>query len=193
MTYAQPRQSAAFTRVVRTDWPEPVVGERFVSGFYSLLYAGTNVGDDCMLGDYASVREGTHMGNLCLIGAHSDVGHECWFGHRVRLNSHVFIPGGTILEDDVQCGPRVVMCNDRLMNGTWKAPHIRKGAKIGAGATILAGIVVGEGATVGAGAVVVRDVPPGCTVVGNPAHLLIAPEVPTVKVPKFTLAEEMIV
>ena len=75
-----------------------------------------------------------------------------------------------MIEDDVFIGPRVVTLNDKLKGDALSYPHICTGAKIGGGSVILPGVTIGKKAVVGAGSVVTRDVPPGVTVIGNPAR-----------------------
>ena len=79
------------------------------------------------------------------------------------------------IEDNVFIGHGVIFTNDRhprAGNGdpTVEKTIVERGASIGSGAVILPGVTIGSGALVGAGSVVTKDVPPGCTVVGNPAH-----------------------
>jgi len=81
------------------------------------------------------------------------------------------------LEDDVFVGPNVTFTNDREprsrnLSATLLPTVVRKGASIGANATILPGLIIGEGAMVGAGAVVTKDVPPRALVLGNPARIV---------------------
>jgi len=78
------------------------------------------------------------------------------------------------IEDEVFVGPRATFTNDLHPRavGEWSITPtlVKKGASIGAGAVIVCGVTIGEGAMVGAGAVVTKNVPPGATVVGNPAR-----------------------
>jgi acetyltransferase-like isoleucine patch superfamily enzyme len=91
----------------------------------------------------------------------------------VHIADRVFVGHGVTFVNDLH--PRA--CNP---DGSPQAPgdwtlvetHVEEGASIGSGATILGGLRIGKGAMVGAGAVVTRDVPPGATVVGNPAHVV---------------------
>lgn len=121
----------------------------------------------------------------CSIGCNSKIHAFVWIGDGVKIGKNVriqpftFIPEGVEIEDDVFVGPRVTFTNDPNLTcggrDYWKRTLVKRGAKIGAGALILAGVTIGEGARVGMGAVVLRDVPDGATVVGNPAKGLAVP------------------
>jgi len=89
----------------------------------------------------------------------------------------VFVPEFSVLEDDCWLGPNVVVTNalyprSKSVKENLQGATIKRGAKIGANATLLPGIVIGENALVGAGAVVVDNVPAGAVVVGNPARAI---------------------
>jgi acetyltransferase-like isoleucine patch superfamily enzyme len=94
-------------------------------------------------------------------------------GSRVSIQSTVYIPTGTIIEDRVFIGPNAVFLNDRFpvrLEEPLTAPRIRRGPTIGGNATILPGVTVGEGAFVAAGAIVTADVPPWHLAIGSPAR-----------------------
>lgn len=110
------------------------------------------------------------IGEGCKIHSHVWIGNGVVIGDRVKIQAFSFIPTGVTIEDDVFIGPRVTFTNDKYPpSGKWSNTIVKKGASIGACATILPGITIGENAKVGAGAVVTKDVPPNTTVVGIPA------------------------
>lgn len=129
---------------------------------------------------------GTRIWQFCVIFPNAIIGENCnicanvliendvMVGDRVTVKSGVQLWDGVRLEDDVFVGPNATFTND-LRPRSKQYPEeflvtlVKKGASIGANATILPGITIGEGAMVGAGSVVTKDIPPHCTVVGNPA------------------------
>jgi acetyltransferase-like isoleucine patch superfamily enzyme len=153
------------------------IGARAIIRSHTVIYAGNVIGDDFQTGHGALVREENQIGNHVSIGSHTIVEHHVKIGDNVRLHSNVFVPEFSILEDDCWLGPNVVVTNARYpqsrdVKRNLRGAHIRRGAKIGANATLLPGVVIGENALVGAGAVVTRDVPAGAVVAGNPARVI---------------------
>jgi UDP-2-acetamido-3-amino-2,3-dideoxy-glucuronate N-acetyltransferase len=113
------------------------------------------------------------------IGKNTSIGQGCFVqgkvGNNCKIQNNVAIYKGVIIEDHVLIGPSVVFTNDKhpRADGEWEIGKtiVRRGASIGANATIICGVDIGYGAMVGAGAVVTKDVPPEATVVGNPARI----------------------
>jgi UDP-2-acetamido-3-amino-2,3-dideoxy-glucuronate N-acetyltransferase len=97
-------------------------------------------------------------------------------GDNVRIQNNVSVYDGVVLENDVFCGPSMVFTNVRTPRAhvsrkdEYAPTLVRRGATIGANATIVCGVTIGEYAFVGAGAVVTRDVSPFAVVLGNPAR-----------------------
>lgn len=130
--------------------------------------AGTNIWQFCV------VLPGARVGKDCNICAQVLIENDVIIGDRVTVKCGVQLWDGLRIEDDVFIGPNATFCNDdkprsKQYPTSFLRTRVRRGASIGANATILPGITIGEGAMVGAGAVVVCDVPAGMTVVGNPA------------------------
>lgn len=142
---------------------------------HTVVYAGNSIGRNFQTGHHVFIRECNIIGNDVSIGTLSVVEHHVEIGDGVRLHSQVFIPEFSVLEDNVWIGPNVVLTNATYPQGMkvkekLRGPRIRKGAIIGANATILPGIHIGVGALIGAGSVVTHDVPDRTIVAGNPAR-----------------------
>jgi len=150
------------------------IGENAVIRSGSIIYSGTKIGKNFRTGHNILVRENTVIGDNVLIGTNSVVENQVKIGNNVSIQTNVYITTNTVLEDNVFMGPCSVTANDKYMQAGAKliGPTIKKGARIGANATLLPGIVVGEDAVVGSATVVTKNVPPGATVVGNPARIL---------------------
>lgn len=144
---------------------------------HTVIYAGNIIGDSFQTGNKVNIRELNRIGDNVSVGTLSVIEHHVEIGNNVRIHSQAFIPEFSVLEDDAWIGPNVVLTNAKYplapgVKEALKGPRIKRGAKIGANATILPGVVIGENALVGAGAVVVHDVPDGAVVAGNPARIL---------------------
>jgi acetyltransferase-like isoleucine patch superfamily enzyme len=153
---------------------ELVIGDNALIRSGSVIYSAVRIGHNFKTGHGVLVREDSLLGDNVLIGSHSVVDGHCTLGNNVSIQTNAYITAYTTIEDDVFIGPRVVTTNDKYMLAGARliGPTIKKGARIGANATLLPGVVIGAGAVVGSGSVVTRDVPAGATVVGNPAHLI---------------------
>jgi acetyltransferase-like isoleucine patch superfamily enzyme len=144
---------------------------------HSVIYAGNRIGARFSTGHGVMIRELNTIGDDVSVGTHSVIEHHVTLGHGVRIHSNVFIPEFSIIDAGAWVGPNVVLTNAKYPRGravkdNLKGPRLMSGAKIGANATLLPGITIGRGAVVGAGSVVVRDVPDGKVVVGNPARVI---------------------
>jgi UDP-2-acetamido-3-amino-2,3-dideoxy-glucuronate N-acetyltransferase len=119
---------------------------------------------------------GAVIGNNCNLGQNVVVSPKVILGNNVRVQNNVSIYEGVICEDDVFLGPSMVLTN--VINprsavsrkAEYKTTLIKKGASIGANATIVCGNTIGEYAFIGAGAVVTKDVAPFALIVGNPGR-----------------------
>jgi len=156
---------------------QTIIGKGAIIRSHTVIYAGNRIGDNFQTGNKVNIRESNEIGNNVSIGTLSVIEHHIRIGNNVRMHSQVFVPEFTVIEDDAWLGPNVVLTNAKYplskdVKETLAGPIVRKGAKIGANATILPGIVIGVSSLVGAGAVVTMDVPDNAVVAGNPARLI---------------------
>jgi len=145
----------------------------------TIIYCEVEIGNNFMSGHNVLIREGTKIGDNVLVGTNAVIEGYTTIGNNVNIQSNVYIPINTFIEDFVFIGPNAVMTNDKYPLRTdyeLKGPVIRKGATIGANATILPGVEVGEGAFVAAGSIVTKDVPQWKLALGCPARIK---EIPT--------------
>ena len=135
------------------------------------------VGSGTRIWHRSHVRAGSRIGADCTIGFAVYVDTGVTIGDRCKIQNHVSVYRGVVLEDDVFVGPSATFTNDlhpRAGTSDWRVvpTRVRRGGSIGANATIVCGVTLGEYAFIGAGAVVLRDVAPSTTVVGNPARVI---------------------
>jgi UDP-2-acetamido-3-amino-2,3-dideoxy-glucuronate N-acetyltransferase len=135
------------------------------------------IGEGTRVWQYVVILPGAVIGRDGNICSHCFIENKVIVGDRVTVKCGVQLWDGVTLEDDVFIGPNATFTNDlnpRSRNDAAKLlpTLVKKGASIGANATILPGLTIGEGAMVGAGAVVTKDVPPRTLVVGNPARIV---------------------
>jgi acetyltransferase-like isoleucine patch superfamily enzyme len=154
-----------------------VLGAEAYLRSHTVIYAGNVIGDGFQTGNKVNIREWNRIGDHVSVGTLSVIEHHIEIGNNVRIHSQAFIPEFSVLEDDAWLGPNVVLTNakyplSRGVKETLQGPRIKRGAKIGANATILPGVIIGEHALIGAGAVVVKDVPDRVVVAGNPARII---------------------
>ena len=144
----------------------------------SYVDEGAVIGDGTKIWHFSHIMSGSKIGKNCSIGQNVNIGSHAVIGNGVKIQNNVSVYDDVILEDDVFCGPSCVFTN--VINPRafverkteYKKTIVKKGASIGANATIVCGVTIGEYALVGAGAVVTKDVPPYSLVYGTPARVL---------------------
>jgi acetyltransferase-like isoleucine patch superfamily enzyme len=139
--------------------------------------AGAAVAAGAVVGDQAHLRERSVLGAGSVLGRGSSLENDALVGAGVRIQSDCYVTAFCEIEEDVFVGPGVRTLNDptagrRGASDPLRGPRLRRGCRIGGGATLLPGVEVGEEAFVGAAAVVTRDVPARTLVVGVPARVV---------------------
>lgn len=133
------------------------------------------IGDGTKVWNQAQIREDAVIGDNCIISKNAYIDTKVKLGNRVKVQNNVNVYHGVTIEDDVFLGPSMTFTNDlypRACNDSWEITEtlVKRGASIGANATIVCGVTIGEYATIGSGSVVTKDVPEHALVVGNPAR-----------------------
>ncbi len=156
---------------------------RFVGGGIAgiFIHESAYIDEDVSIGEgtkiwhFTHVMKGSRIGKDCVLGQNVMVGPDVRIGDRCKIQNNVSVYKGVTLEDDVFCGPSCVFTNvvtprsfvDR--KDSFVPTLVRKGATIGANATVVCGVTIGRYALVGAGALVTKDVPDFAVVAGVPA------------------------
>lgn len=142
----------------------------------SAIVETQSVGAGTRIWAFAHILSGARVGRNCNICDHTFIENDVTIGDRVTIKCGVQLWDGIIVEDDVFIGPNATFTNDAFPRSKQRPDSflrtvVKKGASIGANATILPGLVVGERAMIGAGAVLTHDAPPNAILTGNPARI----------------------
>lgn len=155
--------------------PPLELGKAVTVGAGCILYRGAILHDQVFIGDMASIREDVKIGELTIIGRGVTVENKVSIGRKCKIETEAYITAMSTIEDYCFIAPEVTFTNDNFLGRTeerkkhFGGPLLRRGARIGANATLLPGIEIGEDALVAAGALVTRNVPPRVIVAGTPA------------------------
>lgn len=142
----------------------------------AIVDAGARIGAGTKVWHWVHVCGGAVIGENCSFGQNVFVGNRVVIGNNVRVQNNVSIYDDVTLEDDVFCGPSMVFTNVNNPRSHVSRKHeyrhtlVKRGATVGANATVVCGHTLNEYAFIGAGAVVTKDVPAYALMIGNPAR-----------------------
>ncbi len=134
-----------------------------------------NIGDETKIWHFSHIMSSSELGKKCNIGQNVVVSPKVILGNNVKVQNNVSIYTGVVCEDDVFLGPSMVFTNISnprsavIRKDSYKNTIVRKGASVGANATVICGNEIGKYALIGAGAVITKNIKPYALVVGNPA------------------------
>jgi acetyltransferase-like isoleucine patch superfamily enzyme len=148
----------------------------------AIVHTPHDVGEGTKIWHWTHIRKGVKIGKNCMLGQNVYVDADVEIGNGVRIQNNVSVYKKVTIEDDVFLGPSCVLTNDKYPRsflrderdpeGKLSPTLIKKGATIGANATIVCGVTIGEDAFIAAGALVVKDVPPYSLVLGAPGRVV---------------------
>jgi UDP-2-acetamido-3-amino-2,3-dideoxy-glucuronate N-acetyltransferase len=150
--------------------------EKYFRHETAIIDEGATIGNGSKIWHWVHVCGGATIGQNCVLGQNVFVGNRVYIGNSVKIQNSVSVYDDVILEDEVFCGPSCVFTNvNNPRSGIerkdeYRPTLVKKGATIGANATIICGNTIGEYALIGAGAVVTKDVLPHALMAGVPAR-----------------------
>ena len=142
----------------------------------AVIDQGSEIGEGTKIWHFSHIMPNCQIGKGCNIGQNVVISPEVIIGNNVKIQNNVSVYTGVICEDDVFLGPSMVFTNvinprsAVVRKDEYRKTLVKKGASIGANATIICGHTIGAYAMIGAGAVVTRDVPDFALLIGNPAR-----------------------
>lgn len=153
--------------------------QRYFAHETSVIDDGAEIGEGTKVWHFSHISDDAIIGQNCNLGQNVFVANHVHIGDHVKIQNNVSIYEGVTLEDYVFCGPSMVFTNVRTprceyprnTSEDYVETRVKRGASIGANATIVCGTTIGKSAFIGAGATVTHDVPDYAVVHGNPARI----------------------
>lgn len=142
----------------------------------TIIDDGATIGANTRIWHFSHICSQAVIGEKCSLGQNVFIGNDVIIGNNVKIQNNVSVYDAVYLEDDVFCGPSMVFTNvfnprsHVIRKHEYRKTLVKRGATIGANATIVCGITIGEYAFIGAGTVVNKDIKPYAMVVGVPAR-----------------------
>jgi len=152
------------------------MNQDYIAHETAVIDDGALIGKGTRIWHFSHIMAGCRIGENCNLGQNVVVSPDVVLGNNVKVQNNVSIYTGVICEDDVFLGPSMVFTNvtnpRSAINrrGQYAATLVKRGATIGANATVVCGHNIGEYALIGAGAVITKDIAPYALVVGNPSR-----------------------
>jgi UDP-2-acetamido-3-amino-2,3-dideoxy-glucuronate N-acetyltransferase len=154
---------------------EEIMNKNYFIHESSFVDDNVEIGQDTMIWHFSHILSGSRIGKQCIVGQNVMIGPDVIIGNKCKFQNNISIYKGVTIEDEVFCGPSCVFTNvynprafiDR--RNEFAPTVVKRGATIGANATIICGITIGKYAMIAAGAVVKQDVPDYAIVTGVPA------------------------
>ena len=152
--------------------------KHYYSHSTSIIEKSSIIGNGTKIWHFSHIMSNAIIGKNCTIGQNVFIGEGVTIGNNVKIQNNVSVFDGVTLEDDVFCGPSCVFTNDKnprsvitIERNNYLPTLVKKGATIGANATIICGNTIGEYALIGAGSVITKNIPSYALAYGNPAHI----------------------
>jgi UDP-2-acetamido-3-amino-2,3-dideoxy-glucuronate N-acetyltransferase len=150
--------------------------QKYYINEHAVVDDNVKIGDGTKIWHFTHVQSGAQIGENCILGQNVNIGADVVIGNNVKIQNNVSVYTGVTIEDDVFLGPSCVLTNvtnprsQVVRRELYEKTLIRRGATIGANATLLCGITLGCYCFIGAGAVVTADVPDYALILGNPGR-----------------------
>ncbi len=157
------------------EFINPETNEHYFVHESSYVDEGAQIGEGTKIWHFSHIMKGAKIGKKCSIGQNVNIGSKAIVGNSVKIQNNVSVYDEVYIEDEVFCGPSMVFTNVINPRAFIERKHeyrktiVRRGATIGANATIVCGVEIGEYALIGSGAVVTKDVQPYALMVGVPS------------------------